>query len=426
MSKSTEYLRTIVSKQKAGIKAFIPSICSSNDLVLTAAVEYARIHDEFLLVECTANQVNQYGGYTGMRPMDFKKHVYQIADNMGFNLEKIIMGGDHLGPVAFKDKAGEVAMREAEGLISEYVKAGFEKIHIDTSMRLGDDPIGQALSDSVIASRSARLCQVAEETYQREFGGPCEILYVIGSEVPVPGGAQDSEEGIKVTSPRDFADMIDTFYKTFREAGQERALERIIAAVVQPGVEFGDDNVIDYDREKAKALTAKAGQYTGIILEAHSTDYQTKESLGQMAEDGFGILKVGPELTFALREGLFALQHICQEMHGKADFIGTLDRVMCEQPSHWERYFRGDADEVALKRKYSYYDRWRYYATDPRVENAIEQLFQEYDRLRVPDAVLKFYMPIQYAWLREDKIRSDGVSLAKGKVREVLEKYYEA
>ncbi|WP_410959035.1 class II D-tagatose-bisphosphate aldolase non-catalytic subunit, partial [Salmonella sp. 5800] len=71
-----------------------------------------------------------------------------------------ILGGDHLGPNAWRSFPAEEAMQRAEALIDAYVCAGFTKIHLDTSMACGGDP--ERLSDSVVAQRAARLCAVAE------------------------------------------------------------------------------------------------------------------------------------------------------------------------------------------------------------------------------------------------------------------------
>ena len=55
-------------------------------------------------------------------------------------------------------------------------------------------------------------------------------------------------------------------------------------------------------------------KYDQFVYEAHSTDYQRKETLRQMVKDHFVILKVGPALTFAMREALFSLDFIEKEL----------------------------------------------------------------------------------------------------------------
>lgn len=101
-----------------------------------------------------------------MKPEDFKKFVFDIAKEENFPVENIILGGDHLGPLTWASLNEEEAMKEASRLIELYVLAGYTKIHIDTSMRLNDDDVNEALSTEVIAKRGALLAEVAEKAYQ--------------------------------------------------------------------------------------------------------------------------------------------------------------------------------------------------------------------------------------------------------------------
>ena len=57
----------------------MPSICSAHPLVLEACVDQAVADGAPLLVEATCNQVNQEGGYTGMRAADFRAFVTGLA-----------------------------------------------------------------------------------------------------------------------------------------------------------------------------------------------------------------------------------------------------------------------------------------------------------------------------------------------------------
>ena len=106
---------------------------------------------------------------------------------------------------------------------------------------------------------------------------------------------------IAVTSPEDLRSTLDTFYKAFEARGLADAWKRVIAVVVQPGVEFADNTIIKYDAKMAEELIRYAKSLEGIVLEGHSTDYQPKAALDLMRRDGIAILKVGPALTFALR-----------------------------------------------------------------------------------------------------------------------------
>lgn len=428
MSKGTEYLKQIVRDQKNGIKSGIYSICSANEYVLKAAIEFAKERDLFVLVEATANQVNQYGGYTGMTPGDFREYVHQIAAEAAFPVDKIILGGDHLGPVVWKGENEEDAMAQAEKLIHEYVAAGFEKIHIDTSMRLGDDPTDAPLLDDTIAARAARLCVAAEKAHRNNGGTGAGPVYVIGSEVPIPGGAQAGDDEMHVTSPHDFENTIKAFREAFFAAGISDVFGRVIAIVVQPGVEFGDDTVDEYVSEKAKPLTESLSRYPGLVFEGHSTDYQTEGALRQLVEDGVAILKVGPALTFALREALFALSFIEDVLldESASHFTEILDQVMLANPVHWEKYYKGTAHAVAIKKKYSYSDRWRYYFNDQRIQDAIARMFDNLGNNSICGPVMSQYLYEQYTLIQEGRLSCDCCDIIKSRIKCVIEKYNRA
>lgn len=420
MSEGTEYLRAIAAGKILGI----PSLCSANEIVLRAALEYARDCDEYVLIECTANQVNQYGGYTGMTPAVFKEHIGALARETALKPERLILGGDHLGPVVFKHFGEAEAMDKAREMIAAYVSAGFEKIHIDTSMRLGSDSPNELLTDAVIAQRGATLCRIAEEIARTYKTG--DTLYVIGSEVPVPGGTQAHDDEVKVTTPQDFENTLCAYQTAFMGAGLKDVLKRVIAVVVQPGVEFSDDTVFDYDSARAKALTDQLKEHNDIVFEGHSTDYQTQEALCAMVQDGIRILKVGPELTFELREGLFSLQYIETLLEDATNFIGTLDEVMRQNPDAWKKYYHGSDCELDIKRKFSYSDRWRYYANDKRVQNSIRVLLADFESKNIPIALLHQFMPEQCKKIRSGCLNNKGVELVKDKIKSVIHKYYMA
>ena len=200
-------LKQLVANYKQGRKIGMYSACTANEMVIEACLERAKSDHSYVLIEATANQVNQYGGYTGMTPSDFRDYVYQIAARVGYPQEFIILGGDHLGPLTFSHLPAATAMEEAEELVRQFAAAGFTKIHIDTSMRLGDDDPNQKLATELIARRGALLAQTAEEQFARlkaENRDAVAPAYVIGSEVPIPGGSQEQEDTVQVTTVADF------------------------------------------------------------------------------------------------------------------------------------------------------------------------------------------------------------------------------
>ncbi|MEM5770343.1 MAG: class II D-tagatose-bisphosphate aldolase, non-catalytic subunit, partial [Bacillota bacterium] len=166
--------------------------------------------------------------------------------------------------------------------------------------------------------------------------------------------------------------------------------------------------------------------HNGIVFEGHSTDYQLPEALRAMVRDGVGILKVGPELTFALREGLFALQYINSCLGGNIDFIETLDSIMLSKPHIWQHYYTGSPADIALKRKFSYSDRWRYCAADKQVADAAQMLCSNLNEKAVPLTLLHQFLPEQYMKIRRDHLKNNTAEIVKDKVKAVLQKYYSA
>jgi len=190
-----DWLAQTVASHKAGSPVGVYSVCSAHPTVVEAAMAQAAADGSYVLIEATSNQVDQYGGYTGLRPAEFRDLVLRIADDTGFTRDRVVLGGDHLGPNRWQRESSSAAMEKADVLIAAYVEAGYTKIHLDCSMSCADDP--DVLADEVVASRSARLMRIAEDTAHR-IGSPGPV-YVIGTEVPVPGGAHETLDHLTPT-----------------------------------------------------------------------------------------------------------------------------------------------------------------------------------------------------------------------------------
>lgn len=428
----SHYLKWLVAMQKQDIHVGIYSACSANEYVIEAVMERAAEKDGYVLIEATSNQSNQYGGYTGMTPADFKAFVNSIAQRIQFPINKIILGGDHLGPLTWKNEASTTAMEKSCELIKQYVMAGFTKIHIDTSMHLADDNAKEKLDTKVIAERGAILCRVAEDAYAqlvKKDKDAIQPVYVVGSEVPIPGGSQEEEEGIQVTKVKDFEATVETFKQSFLKLGLQKAWDNVIAVVVQPGVEFGDETIHMYNREAAKELCQELKKYPNLVFEGHSTDYQTKVGLREMVEDGIAILKVGPALTFALREGLFALNHIEEEMFKYnpevhlSNFINVLEEAMLQNPDNWKKHYHGNGIKINFARKYSFSDRCRYYLPDKNVQSSLHRLIKNLKSMSIPLSLISEYMPIQYSKVRSGALKNDPESLLKDKIGNCIDEY---
>lgn len=410
-------MQEMMEKRRQGIKCGIPSYCSANELVLETALHRAKLLGTPVLIEATANQVNQYGGYTGMLPKDFYEMVLKMAEEIGVPEHQIILAGDHLGPLTWQNLPEKEAMEKSVELVYQYARAGFTKIHLDTSMKVADDPEG-LLSTETIARRGAKLYQAAMKGYEElkaEKPDAMRPVFVIGSEVPIPGGAQEAEDTLAVTRPEAFQDTVATYKRVFAQSGVADGWNDVIAVVVQPGVEFGDDQVFLYNHDAATELCAALREYPEVCFEGHSTDYQSAECLKKMVEDGIAILKVGPALTYGLREALFAMSLMEEELvpdYKRANFILTLEKVMMEQPGNWQKHYHGDEKQLHLARKYSFSDRCRYYIGMPEVVASMNKLFDNLREYPIPMNMLHQYMPLSYAKVRDGLIPLDPKELA--------------
>jgi len=423
---SAEQLIRLVERHHAGEAVGVTSVCSAHPLVLQAAVAQALDDGSLLLVEATSNQVDQFGGYTGMRPADFRDLVLDVADRIGLPLDRVVLGGDHLGPNTWRDLGPDEAMARSEDLVRAYVEAGFSKIHLDCSMACAGD--FTPLSDAVVARRAARLARVAEDAAVRAFGTSA-LVYVIGTEVPVPGGAQETIDELTPTTPKSARATLEHHREAFAAAGAADAWSRVLALVVQPGVEFDHLRVVDYERQRTKELQQVLLPARRMVFEAHSTDYQTIDALTSLVEDHWAVLKVGPGLTFALREALFALAAIEAELvpeERRSRLPDVLDDVMVENPRWWRGYYHGTAEEQRLARRYSYSDRSRYYWPDEGVDAAQAALFATLTETGIPLPLLSQYLPDQYARVRRGSLSADPRALVLDRVRDVLRGYARA
>jgi D-tagatose-bisphosphate aldolase class II non-catalytic subunit len=366
-------MKQIIAASRAGRHAGIPSYCSAHPETLSAIFRCYQNNTKPILIEATCNQVNQDGGYTGMKPADFREFVFALAREADVDTNRIILGGDHLGPNPWKNLSASQAMVKARELVRFYVEAGFTKIHLDASMACADD---QSLAEAEMAVRAAELCSVAEK-----YSGSAELLYVIGTEVPIPGGETEVLEGLAVTKPEAALRTFELHRAAFAKRGLEAALKRVIGIVVQPGVDFGNSQIFAFDKAKAAALAATIQQIPNAVFEAHSTDYQTPQALHDLVASRFAILKVGPELTAAYREAVVAMACIEDRLPiaVKSNIMTVIAKVMDANPKYWQGYIASDA-RTELMKIYGLSDRIRYYWPDRAIQDALKILHTNIDR----------------------------------------------
>ncbi|MEO6298852.1 MAG: D-tagatose-bisphosphate aldolase, class II, non-catalytic subunit [Paracoccaceae bacterium] len=412
-----EYLNRLPAAHDAGRRVGITSVCSAHPLVIEAALLQAGTG--VALIEATCNQVNQDGGYTGMTPAGFRAYVLGIAARVEFPADNILFGGDHLGPNPWRKLSADQAMAKALVMTEAYAAAGFAKIHLDASMACAGDP--DPLPPATIATRSALLAQAAE----RGAAGLPAPSYIIGTEVPVPGGAHEELGELVVTTPQDAATTLALHKDAFAAVGLTDAYARVVGLVVQPGVEFGHANVIGYQPAKATSLSTFRDQTQGVVFEAHSTDYQTTAALTALVQGGFAILKVGPGLTFALREALYGLDQIAGWLtdYPSGSLPSVMEGLLLDHPSDWAAYYHGTPTEQRLQRHFSYSDRIRYYWNNPKAQAAVDRLLAALAGQTVPETLISQYLPRLYPAVIAGEIAPDARALTIAAIRVALAPY---
>lgn len=407
----------LIARNRKGEPIGLPCFCTANEHVIRAVLAHAAQTGLPTVIEATCNQVNQEGGYTGMTPQDFMTWLRGLANEAQVPMDQLILGGDHLGPNPWRSAPVDQAMEKARTLVKLYVEAGFTKIHLDASMACGGEPNP---SFSQIAERAADLCAVAEA----HAPDPEKLIYIIGTEVPIPGGETQEPDALDVTSVPRFNETIRTHRDAWSARGLDAAWSRIVSVVTQPGVDFGHTSIYPFAPEKAEPLSAAILKENGLTFEAHSTDYQATSALADLVGAHFFFLKVGPELTFRFREAVWALASLEDMLcpAPRSDIRQVLDKKMSENPSHWQAYYTGSPEEIHFLKTFSYSDRIRYYWTDVEVTQALGTLIGTLSAQALPEtAVSQVFTGLEFG-----DMPTDAGTLIEHHIGRCIKRYFHA
>jgi D-tagatose-1,6-bisphosphate aldolase subunit GatZ/KbaZ len=419
-AKADNRLDAILAANRKTGRGGVYSVCSANRLVIEAALRLAKKRAQIAVIEATCNQVNPDGGYTGMQPADFAALVRQKANKVGFDATKLVLGGDHLGPQPWRKLGADQAMAKAETMVADYARAGFTKLHLDCSMRCSDDP--DPLPEAIIAQRAARLARAAEMAMATEAKA---LRYVIGTEVPPPGGMGAGHE-IVATDPAHVHNTWETHREAFADAGLADAFARVVGIVVQPGLDFGNEQVVDFAPDDAGVLSAALDGLEGAVYEAHSTDYQQPAAYAALVAGHFAILKVGPQATFAMREALYSLELIERELapDNPSRLRETLDSTMLASPDDWNTHYR--EGDLAYLRHFSLSDRIRYYWSRPEVEASLARLIGNLSQTGLPFPLVSQYLAQHAPMISLGILAADPVEIVLANIENALAPYADA
>lgn len=425
-------LAEVLGHQKKGRPRALYAACTANGFAIQAVFRQARQDGTPALIESTAGQVNLSGGYSGLAPNLFRRQVLQMAAGIGVAHEQVILGGDHIGPHLWHQMPAEQAMQRAAALTAACVAAGYRKIHIDPVTPCGDDPLlaGGSLPLDLVCRRTAELCRVAEQAAEKAKIPP--PFYVIGSDVPPPGGEDGADGPPPVTAPGRLRDFLSACRRAFESMELMPAWERVCAVVVHTGAAFSPLSVRPYSSDRLKPLTAFISRDKRRVLEAHSTDFQTEEALAAMVKDHCGILKVGPALTYALREALFALAEMERRiLRVRKDVTCSrlpevMERLMVAEPGFWKTYYQGSEQDQAYLRQHALSDRIRYYWARPEAEAARQQLFANLRRYPPPLDLVRECLPEAGENIRAGRLANNPEAIVLDRIGQVARMYARA
>jgi D-tagatose-1,6-bisphosphate aldolase subunit GatZ/KbaZ len=151
-----------------------------------------------------------------------------------------------------------------------------------------------------------------------------------------------------------------------------------------------------------------------------------------MVVDHCGILKVGPALTYAMREALFALADIeTQTLGGRSGVLcsnlpAVMDRLMVADPRFWRFYYGGSEAALVRLRRQAYSDRIRYYWSRPEAVAAVQRLIANLREYPPPVSLIREHLPETGAKIRDGRLVNDPESILGDRIGEVTSIYARA
>jgi len=354
---------TRIIKDKA-----LPSFCTSNIDVLNSILFFCHIKKLPCLIECTSNQVNQNGGYTNKNPKIFINEILNISKKINFDKNKLFLGGDHLGPLPWKNKNKDLAIKKSIVLIENFLKEEFCKIHIDTSIKCKDD---KYINNEIIFDRTSKI--LSHPKIKKKIKNK---FIIIGTEVPLSGSG-DTEK-VVVTKQKQIEDEVRKFRDILKSL---KIKNKLFGLVVEPGMKYNHSSILKPNLSsfsKKKKLSKK----NNFVYEAHSTDYQSQLILKKLVKNNFKFLKVGPELTYNYSRSLFLMHNIEKKIYKKNDsnIKNILIASMKKKNKYWKNYYEKKNPKLLIHSKL---DRMRYYFNIKSVESSVKILKKNINQLNI-------------------------------------------
>ena len=361
-------------------KRALPSLCTSNLDVLKTAIYFCKKKNFPILIESTSSQVNQQGGYSGKKPKDFFYSVNKIAKKINFPKKNLHIGGDHLGPLPWKNLSSKIALHNSIRLINDCLKSNYSKIHIDTSIKCSSDKV--LTSQEIFLITKTILNKIKKNKKLRK------AFLVIGTEVPLSGGNDKSK--LKLTSKSQIFHDVEKFKRI-------RIGNKPFGLVIEPGMKFMHYTILSpkFKNFKKKKLISKRFNF---VFEAHSTDYQSLSCLKNLVKNNFKFLKVGPELTFYMTRALFFMEELEKKYFSKnkSNIKQKIFIEMMQNKKHWNSYYSGRKKFLKKLILNSRLDRIRYYLNKEKIEKSkkiLEENINKLDKNLIKKILIKKKLP---------------------------------
>lgn len=354
------------------VKKGIPSFCTANFDVIEIIFKFAKINRFPILLESTSNQVNQDGGYTGLKPKNFKNKIYKIASEYRIKKQKLFLGGDHLGPLPWKRLKENKAMENAKELVKQYINAGFKKIHLDTAILCLNQ---KKISREEVVSRCTKLIKNIPKKKLNS------IFFVVGTEVPAAGGG-DNVKPIVTKMNNIKKDYLS--YRKFISKFLSRK-KQTFGLVIDPGIGFQNRTLTKSNFNKInqkKNFSLK----NNFIFEAHSSDYQSLADLKKLCNKNFKFLKVGPELTYFFMRAILLMEKVERNIFFKnSNLKEVLLLQMDKNKKYWYKYYSKTKYDTEFLKLHSLLDRARYYWDNKKVRQSKKILFKNINSLKTTE-----------------------------------------
>ena len=355
------------------IKNNLPSFCTANFNVIKILIIFAKRYNLPILLESTSNQVNQFGGYTGLKPKEFCKKINELKKRIKIKNSQVMIGADHLGPLPWKKLNSNTAIKNSKILIKKCVALNYDKIHIDSTIRCKND---KNLDLNLIRSRSEKIFNNVPKKFIKN------IFFVFGSEVPFAGGGNNNK--IRPSILNNIKTDYLLYNSILKDSNKNR--KNKFSLVIEPGMAFSNSKIILPKLKKFKEKFSFSRKKK-ISYEAHSTDFQHLKTLKKLVKNNFKFLKVGPELTFYFYHAVKKMEEIeLRNFKQKSNITFELLRAMKNKNKYWKNYYRGEKNKIEFLKLNSYLDRMRYYWDNKYVKKSMVKLFKNINT--IPKKVL--------------------------------------